>query len=164
MRSLLLAAAIGLGLASGPAGAVNLTATLDGAQAGVASPGTGSATITYDPGSNLLEWTITFSGLLAGATVAHFHGPAAPGVNAGIQVGIPLGAAVGMTSGTVMGMATITEVQEGQLLADLWYVNIHTSMFPAGEIRGQVVPEPGTLALAALGLAALGLARRALRG
>ncbi len=40
------------------------------------------------------------------------------------------------------------------------YLNIHTSMNPSGEIRGQIVPEPATLALILGGFAAAGLARR----
>jgi CHRD domain/PEP-CTERM motif len=45
------------------------------------------------------------------------------------------------------------------------YLNIHTSNFPGGEIRGFLVgvPEPGTLGMLCLGMAGLltGIARRA---
>lgn len=141
---------------------IPLTATLDGAQEvpANASPGTGLGLITYDDVTNQLSWDITFTGLTAGATGAHFHGPAAPGVNAGIQVSIPLGLLAGQTAANVLGMAVITETQESQLLAEMWYVNIHTSTFPGGEIRGQVLnaaPVPVPAAAWLFGSGLLGL-------
>lgn len=142
---------------------IPLSATLDGAQEVPAntSPGTGVGSITYDDATNQLNWQITFSGLTAGATGAHFHGPAAPGVNGGVQLAIPLGLFAGQTAGNVSGTATITETQEGQLLAELWYINIHTSAFPGGEIRGQVLdaaPVPVPAAAWLFGSGLLGLA------
>src|SRR3990172_789407 len=51
--------------------------------------GGGSAGLTYDSATNMLTWNISFSNLSgSGATLAHFHGPAMPGVDAGIQVTI----------------------------------------------------------------------------
>jgi hypothetical protein len=143
----------------------SLFASLDGAQEvpPVATPGTGTGYVTYDDVSNLLNWNITFSDLLAGTTVAHFHGPAAPGVSASPIVTIPLGASLGMTSGTLLGSATITDTHEAQLLSDLWYINIHTSLHTGGEIRGQaqVVPIPAAVWLFGSGLLGLAvLARR----
>jgi CHRD domain len=122
-----------------------------------ASPGIGTGILTYDDVANQLNWNITFSGLLAGTTASHFHGPAVPGVNAGVQVTIPLGTSFGATSGTLIGMATLTATQETQLLSDLWYINIHTSLFPGGEIRGQVqvVPLPAAAWLFGSGLLTL---------
>lgn len=113
-----------------------LIATVERAQAQSTCPGasaaTGSGLMTYDDVSNLLTWSITFSGLSGPASAAHFHGPAAKGVDAGIQVYIsPL-------TSPGAGSATITQAQEADLLAGLYYINYHTAMCPGGEIRGQV--------------------------
>jgi hypothetical protein len=145
-----------------------VSASLDGLQETPpnASPATGTLTGSYDDGTNILLWSGSFSGLTGTTTNAHFHGPAAPGVGpAGVQVGMT-GATgdvfpLGVTSGSYSGSATISAAQETDLLAGLWYVNIHSTTFGGGEIRGQVyltvVPEPPTVALLLLGL--FGLAR-----
>lgn len=153
----------GIALAAAPASAtlLDLTASLDCAQANAGAgtcagggSGTGSATITFDDVTNTLTWSITWSGLSGTATLAHFHGPAFPNQNAGIQVGI------GVTL-PANGAAVLSDPQESDLLAGLWYVNVHTTSFAGGEIRGQVllVPEPAAATLAGLGLLFL-IARR----
>jgi hypothetical protein len=40
------------------------------------------------------------------------------------------------------GSAILTDAQVADLLAGLYYVNIHTDAYPAGEIRGQFVKSP----------------------
>jgi hypothetical protein len=151
-----------LGFAAAPADAtiINLYADLDGLQETppIATPATGTASITYDDVSNQLDWTITFSGLLGTINNAHFHGPAPVGVPAGVRVSIPFTA--GVTADTLVGSAIISEAFETELLSELWYINIHSTVHPGGEIRGQVIPEPGTLLLAGLGLLALAVRRR----
>jgi hypothetical protein len=56
--------------------------------------------------------------------------------------------------GFILGSGTISEANEAQLFAGNFYINITTTKYPTGEIRGQlaVVPEPGTWALMAAGL------------
>jgi hypothetical protein len=91
----------------------------------------------------------------------HFHGAADPGTNAGVQVNI--GSISGLGSPTA-GSTTITGAQGADLVAGLWYVNIHTAANPGGEIRGQVavslVPEPSAALLLFFGVAAMLLRRR----
>ena len=110
-----------------------LTARLDGAQAGTASPGVGTGRMSYDDVTRRLTWSISWSGLQGTASAMHFHGPAAPGANAGVQVGI------GVASNPISGSSIISAAQATNLLAGLYYLNIHTSTAGGGEIRGQVL-------------------------
>ena len=120
----------------------------------VATPASGVGNVTYNQGTGLLSWNITFGGLLGGQTAAHFHGPAPVGVNAGVQVGIGVGS-------PAIGNALLNATQGADLLNGLWYVNIHSTLHPGGEIRGQVVPAPGAVGLlAGFGLLAMGRRRR----
>ena len=118
--------------------------------------------ITYDTDTNALTWTIHYAQLTGPLTAAHFHGPANIGETAAPVVPISAGAAA---SGTLAGNAIITEPQETDLLAGLWYVNLHTELNGPGEIRGQLlttyIPEPATVGLLALGGLLVATRRRA---
>ncbi len=119
---------------------VSVTIPLTGAQQvpPVTTPATGSAKLTYDSASHVLTWSVTYSGLSTPVTMAHFHGPAPEGKNAGVLIWISKkGEAV---ASPIKGEVTLTEAQATQMLAGDWYVNVHTSDHPGGEIRGQVVP------------------------
>jgi hypothetical protein len=159
MRSLskTLLAAVLTGAFSSPATAVTyeLFTSLDAAQAGTSSTATGSGTLTYDDTSNLLNWTISFSGLSSPETISHFHGPAAPGNSASPVITLPLGS-------PKIGSETLSDAQEADLLGELWYINVHSVNFGAGEIRGQLllVPEPEIYAMMAAGLGLIGFVTR----
>ncbi len=95
------------------------------------STAVGTARVWLD-GMNL-KWTVTYSGTTGPVTAGHFHGPAAPGANAGVA--LPFS---GSMASPIEGSATLTQAQVDQLKAGMWYVNLHTAANPGGEIRGQV--------------------------
>ncbi|CAM5344925.1 CHRD domain OS=Afipia felis OX=1035 GN=NCTC12722_01480 PE=4 SV=1 [Afipia felis] len=97
------------------------------------SKGTGTADVNFDTASKLLTWRVTYSGLTGPVTMAHFHGPAEPGKNAGIMIPFK-----DVASGA-QGSATLTDTQAADLMAGKMYVNVHTAAHPGGEIRAQVV-------------------------
>lgn len=97
----------------------------------------GTATVTLDTDSRKIDYTLSWSGLTGPATMAHLHGPAEPGKNAGVQVKI---GGANPTSPTT-GSATLTEEQVTQLTGGLWYANVHTAANPGGEIRGQLTKQ-----------------------
>lgn len=101
----------------------------------VDSEGFGSASVTFDSESNELSWNIAFSELSGNATAAHFHGPAAIGANAEVQVNIEETSGL---SSPMIGSAVLAPEQESSLLNGQMYINIHTELNPDGEIRGQV--------------------------
>lgn len=102
-----------------------------------ASPGTGTISGTYDDNTKALNFTVTFSGLLGNTTAAHFHAPAPPGSNAGVMIGFA-GFPAGVNNGAYANNYILTPVQESHLLNGLVYVNVHSNLFPGGEIRAQM--------------------------
>ena len=93
--------------------------------------GTGAVQAMLD--GKTFSYSATYSGLTGPVTAAHFHGPAAPGQNAG-----PVLAAVPSPS-PIKGTATLTDAQIADLNAGKWYFNVHTAANPGGEIRGMVM-------------------------
>jgi CHRD domain len=142
--------ALGLGLAacqsdgsSGMGGSMAQASsgtTLGAQLTGTANPAAkGDATVMVDKASKMAKWKVNYSGLSGPATMAHFHGPAAPGQNAPPVVWLsPKGQPV--PPNTIEGQETLTDQQMADLLAGKYYINVHTAANPGGEIRGQVTP------------------------
>ncbi len=129
-------AAIGLLVGVGPVDAVVVTycANLDGLQEVPPnpSPGTGTGTFIIDTDANTLTFHVEFSGLIAPETASHIHGYCGPGVPCGVVFPLPLGSPKD-------GVWAYPEANEASILAGMTYVNVHSSSFPGGEIRGQIV-------------------------
>ena len=135
--TLTLAAAAGLMsfTALAHADTVHLHATLNAATEvpPKASGGTGQVDAMLDTDTHVLTYTVEYAGLTGPASMAHFHGPAKPGANAGVV--LPLSSPL---DSPIKGTATLTAAQQKELLDGLMYVNVHTHANPGGEIRGQV--------------------------
>ncbi len=117
-------------------------ATPPGARSGI---GSGSIILSNN---NVLLVDVVYSGLSGNRSADHFHAPAARGANAGVVY--DLGSiSAGTTSGTIKGSLPLVNLQYGgksipaqiqDIHNGLWYLNIHSSTFGGGEIRGQVEP------------------------
>jgi hypothetical protein len=99
-----------------------------------AVPATGKVTASLNTVTKAFTYTATYAGLTGPATMAHFHGPAAPGANAPPVV--PVSAS--HLANPMRGTAKLDDAQIADLKAGKWYFNIHTAANPGGEIRGQL--------------------------
>ncbi len=77
--------------------------------------------------------SLFFQGLTGTQNGAHIHGPADPGVNANILFDLPLGSPV------LNFLFNPSAGQVADLKVGRHYINIHSTTFPNGEIRGQLL-------------------------
>ena len=181
---LLLAVAL---LAAPVAQASVFTGTLSSANevALTVSPGSGTVTVTLDETAHTLTIEFQFQDLIGTTTAAHLHCCTPPGANAGVATQTPtfVGFPLGVTAGSYLQTFDLTDSgsynpsfitthgsvagAEAALIAGLFagevYANLHTSQFPAGEIRANLaeIPLPAALWLfAAGGLVVMRAARR----
>ncbi len=152
-----------IALSAAPAYAQNVfVADLRGASENppAATPGSGFALVLFDPSFRTMTVRTTFSGLTAPTIDGHVHCCVPPTGNAVVAVGFrPTGFPLGVTGGQLDATFDLTSLAvynppfvraNGGTAASartalingtqggLSYVNIHTSRFPGGELRGQL--------------------------
>lgn len=141
-RSMWIAAGVALlGLVGAPdarARQLAYFAVLNGGQVVPPSPSNamGVAYLTLDESTKRLCYSITYSQLQGTETEAHLHGAPSGETNAVLYDLTPLG------TPKVSCLGPIKPAEEKLLKKGRMYINIHTDLFVAGEIRGQVVPAP----------------------
>jgi hypothetical protein len=98
----------------------------------VTGSGAGTATVTFDPATKMVTYTVTYTGLSGPAAAAHIHCGAAAGANAGVAVPFA------KPDSPISGTATLTDAQMADLEAGKCYVNVHTATNKGGEVRAQL--------------------------
>lgn len=181
LKNLLVAACVFLSVAS-TADAAIIRFGADLVPEAPGATGNGSVDVQYDDVEHTLRIITSWTGLSGTTTVAHIHCCVAPPGTVGVAVtpvtlpGFPVGLAAGSYTsplidldevssftasflnnfggGTVAGATSALLFGMGTGTA---YFNVHSNVFPSGEIRGflQKVPAPAPLPLMLIGLAAL---------
>jgi hypothetical protein len=165
MKRLLCGAAVAAALliSATPSSAqvVNMTATLTGSEETTATPGVlglltgavGTATVSVDATNEEVAVQLNLFNFATGTSAGHIHvgpkGVAGPVVlNFPIPAGrtgdLPLSFRLGVAAFVArpeIGINTMSDLIQA-IVGGGAYVNIHTSQYPAGEIRGHLVPVP----------------------
>jgi hypothetical protein len=184
-------AALAAVLAVSPLPAQQWTGVLSGAQETPANSSAGTGSVTLVLNGTLLDVQAIFSGLVGTTTVAHIHCCAALGSNASAASQTPtfFGFPFGVTAGSYQQLFDLSlaaswnasflnanggsPLQAMAVLVDALnsgnaYFNVHTMVFPGGELRAQMAPaqvpttapEPVSIVLLASGLGGIVAARR----
>jgi len=155
-------ALVGTAMVSADSGRRDMKARLSGFQEvpAISTQGTGSLRLRVNEGGTAISFELSYANLEGGAvTAAHIHF-AQPGVNGapiaflcgGTKPACPVAPAT--ISGTIVAAdildASAQGIAAGQLgealramRAGVTYVNVHTGLFPNGEIRGLIGGKKG---------------------
>ncbi len=108
----------------------------------VATNAMGTGTFSLNAAETQLSYNISVSGLSGDATGAHFHFSADGAAGSGGIVFAITDSVVNDGNGgaTAEGTWNLTAEDVLNLRVDYIYVNFHTEVNPAGEIRGNLIP------------------------
>jgi hypothetical protein len=95
---------------------------------------TGTVELKVNTTTKIGTLTLNFVALSSNQAGAHIHGPAASSESAPVLIPLPDGQLLNQP-------VTFTDEQFGYLNAGKLYVNIHSTQYPNGEIRAQLIPQ-----------------------
>ena len=97
----------------------------------------GSGSFSYSIEGTTLCYTLSVRNLTAAPVAAHIHGVAGRNVAAGVLIPLtPPSAATGTSSACTTAAADLLAAISSN--PGDYYVNVHTPLFPGGEVRGQL--------------------------
>jgi hypothetical protein len=99
------------------------------------SPGKGFAEVRLERATLKLTWKITYENLTSPVTMAGIYGPENVGGNAGQVVNL---APKGNFKSPIEGSEVLSDGVFQYLITGRVYVNIHTTKYKEGELRGQL--------------------------
>ena len=102
-----------------------------------AATASGEGNFDLDTETGSLNGSVAVSGLSGIPSMAHLHRGFA-GTNGGVVValsGNETGSVWSVPAGTVLDTEQLAAFTAGEM-----YINVHTELYPAGEIRGQILP------------------------
>ena len=157
LLSVIAGVAAGLLISSMPASAqvVTLSANLNGGEEtpapGLLTGAVGTALVSVDATNEELAVTLALFNIPTGTAAGHIH-IAPKGIAGPVVIGFPIPAgrtgdlsltfrvgSAAFTARPEIGINTISDAIQA-IVGGNAYVNIHTSQYPGGEIRGQLSP------------------------
>ena len=111
-------------------------ATMTGANESTPNPSTatGLALVTFNKETKIFTSIVTYTGITPSG--GHIHKGAV-----GVAGPVVFAFASPLTSPISYTSAALTTEQEADLNGGLYYANLHTSAYPGGEIRGQLIKQ-----------------------
>jgi len=150
-RYFVLATALALAIAAPAAAQTTYVCVLSGGTEvpANATGATGNATAVLNAAQTQLSVSCQFQNLTGTYAASHIHGPAPAGANANVKWDFSAPTAPWVFTntnhnGTVTNFVVpgITAADVTNLNAGQFYVNVHSTVFPGGEIRGQLGSSP----------------------
>jgi hypothetical protein len=105
------------------------------------STGTGSGQVSFDPAAKTITYNVSWKLGLPAATTTdmHFHGAEDGSDTKSSPVVVELEGFSTGNSGNFSGITRVlTDAEVNQLLAGKWYMNIHSTTVPGGELRANI--------------------------